>query len=108
MNPGKLDRRLTILARNETRGTAGGLAIAYAEEDTVWAELVESGGQESRSSDALRGVVSATFRIRYRPSLTSQHRVIYDGLTYDILSKPIEEDRRRYQLLKCQSVEGRA
>lgn len=103
---GKLDRRITIQARTTTRGTAGSAVVSYADEATIWAERVDLTGGKLRASAALRADASQVFRIRYRPTLTEQHRIRYNGRSYDILQID-EEGRREGMLVQARFVEGK-
>lgn len=103
MNPGKLDRRITIQARTTTRGASGGVVVSFADDATVWAQKVDSNGREMQAAGALRAEAELVLRIRYRSTLTTQHRIYYGGQYYDILQIN-EEGRRASQLLQARTV----
>lgn len=107
MNPGKLDRRLTIQARTLTRDAAGGAVPSYADVDTVWAQKVETTGRESRIANQLRADTTIVFRIRYYADLTEQHRLLFEGRYYDV-TQINEENRRETQLVQARTVEAAA
>jgi SPP1 family predicted phage head-tail adaptor len=106
-NPGLLDRKLTIQVKTVTRGSAGGVAEAWADLATVWAQLVSTTGREFRASGSLRAETTHAFRIRHRSDLTTQHRIVYGGVAHDIV-QIAEEGRRDSMLIQAQATEGRA
>lgn len=107
MNIGRLDRKVTLQSPTETIGASGGVAVAYADEATVAAQKVETTGRESRGAGALRAETDAAFRVRYRSTLTTKYRMVYESKNYDILSIA-EEGRRESQLIQARFTEGAA
>jgi len=107
MNPGKLDRRITLQSLEVARGNAGGVSESWTEVDTVWAEKVEQSTREFRSAVALRSEVNRMFRIRYRTDITAKHRVLFDGRIHEIVGDPTEENFKEFLLLACNYTEGR-
>lgn len=105
VNAGRLDRRITIQSLATTRGTSGGVAKTYTDEATIWAEKVETTGREFRAAGSLRAETTIAFRIRYRSSLTEQHRIYFGGKYYDILQIN-EEGRQESQLIQARTVEA--
>jgi SPP1 family predicted phage head-tail adaptor len=108
-NPGRLDRRLAIQARTSTRDDQGSPLVAFATERTVWAEKVEMNSSEARSAGALRAETTLLLRIRYLSSLTSQHRLYFEGKYYDVNGDPIEDTsqgRREAMFVQGKYTEG--
>lgn len=106
MNPGKMDRRVSIQALTVTRGAAGGAVETYSLLDTVWAERIEEGAREFRSGGALHAEATTLFRIRYRSDVTTKHRLVSGGRFFDILAAT-EEGRSKTVLLQTKYTEGR-
>lgn len=111
INPGRLDRRITIQEATESQGTAGGVVQAWADVSTVWAEVLEQGTREFRAAGAWRSEVTRGFRVRYgaAPTLTAKHRILYNGRLHDIAGEPTEEverGRKAYLLIPCKYTEG--
>ncbi len=85
MESGKLDRRVTIQRRIETQNEYGEAVITYADEVTVWAEVLPLSGRELFLAAQTVPEAQLKINIRWRPELTERHRIFYDGLVWDIL-----------------------
>ncbi len=111
MNPGLLDRRVVIQSRTESRDDEGSAVVTFAEEATIWAQKVELNSREARSAGSLRAGTTLLLRIRYRASLTAQHRLYFEGKYYDVNGDPIEDTslgRREAMLVQGRYTEGAA
>lgn len=107
MNPGKLDRRITIQELTVTRGDSGCVIEGWSELDTVWAEKIEEGSREFRSAGALHAEMTRLFRIRHRSDITTKHRISFGGRLHDILGTvPDDNGRSNYMLLPAKYTEG--
>lgn len=106
INPGKMDRRIVIQVKTTTRGAAGGTVVAWADERVVWAEKVSETSTEGRRMLALRAEATVIFRIRYLSTLTTRHRIYFEGQYHDILGDPVEEGRREMMLVTAKRVEA--
>jgi len=92
MNPGRMDRKITIEKVTETRSSSGQVTKTWSTFASVWAEKIDSGSREFFN----RGAVAETatvFKIYYLNGLTQKHRVKYNNEYYDI--KSIKELGRR-------------
>ena len=107
MNPGSLDRRITLEAPVTTRGESGGVMVNFTAGLTRWAQKLESTGREFRAVGAVHAETTIAFRIRYVTGLTTQHRLTYEGRFYDILQIN-EEGRKTFQLIQARTTEGAA
>lgn len=106
MNPGKLDRRLTIQVRTPSKDAAGGRVEGWADAFQCWGENVRQISAESIVADADRAIESCQFRIRYKAGITSgTHRLLYQLKFYDILGIT-EEGRRDSLLLTCRATQS--
>lgn len=93
MRSGRLDRRLTIQAVTETRGSAGDVVETWADVATVWAEKMDEKGREYFAAAQVTAERPTRFTIRWRSGLTAKHRVVCEGVTYDV--QAIDEIGRR-------------
>lgn len=89
MKAGNLNRRILIQKRTQVQDEAGQPIDAWVDVVKVWAWVkTQSGMAVARQSTAQDGVAmsvnSYSFRIRYRPSVTDDMRVVYGGLNFDI------------------------
>lgn len=107
MNPGKLDRRITIQAPTFTRDALGGANTTYSDYRTVWAQKQDVGGTEVASGEALRSSATTIFTVYFINELTTAHRILYGGIAHNILAIR-ELGRREYQEITCQVMEGGA
>lgn len=106
MNPGKMDRRVTIQARTAAKDGAGGREDAWFDLYLCWAEIVTSKAAEAITADADRASEDRQFRIRYKAGLTSgNHRLLYQLKFYDITGI-VEEGRRDRLLLTCRALQA--
>jgi SPP1 family predicted phage head-tail adaptor len=99
MNPGRLDRRITLQQLTPTRDEIGSVIEAWENQYVLWAEIPKQNGNESLIADADRASESRQFRIRYRAGISpNAHRVSYQDKTYDIRHIG-EEGRQNYLLI---------
>ncbi len=86
MQPGRLDRLVTLQSRTLAAASAYGEKLAsYSTLAQVWAERRDVSGREYFAAGQLHAEASAAFRIRYRSGLTPIHRIVDDGVIYDVL-----------------------
>lgn len=85
MKSGKLDRRITIQNRVETQNTLGEAVISYTTFAQVWAEVVPLRGREYFTAAQTIPEAQLRIRIRYMTGVTEKHRIVYEGVNYDIL-----------------------
>lgn len=106
MNPGKLNRRLTVQARTMTQDDAGGREEAWVDSFDCWGELVTRKQGEAIKADSDRNEDTSTFRIRYKAGLTSgTHRILYQLRFYDILGI-VEEGIKTSLLVECRAIQS--
>jgi SPP1 family predicted phage head-tail adaptor len=86
MNFSKMDRRLTILNYAPTAGSMGGVAEAWIEGDTVWAEQRVQPGREVLASGQVNAPQAAIFFLRWRSDIGAKDRVRCEGIEYDVSS----------------------
>jgi len=87
MKAGDLDRRITIEDQTITNSDSGEEIITWLPLITVWARKIEAKGAERFAGQELFGSAVKTFQIRwsiFSSQITTKHRLIYDGRTYDI------------------------
>lgn len=95
MRAGKLDRRLTIRRFMETgRNAYNEPIVEWADVATVWAQQRPDRGSERFAAAQVAGTSVMTFHIRYRPDVSVQDRLLYEGREYEIIAPPRELGRR--------------
>ena len=106
MNPGKMDRRVTIQTRTLTKDTTGARVETWVDSFNVWAELVSNGSTEGVTADTDRETTDRQFRIRHKASLaTGTHRLLYQLRFYDITGIA-EEGRQDRMVLTCRTIQA--
>lgn len=83
---GKLDRRIALQEKTASKDALGGLTESWVTIANVWAQYLTGGGSERFSSAQIYAETQARFRIRWMASITPEHRIVYDGKEWDILS----------------------
>ena len=89
MNPGELRHRIYFRTPIEGRDANNGEAVLiWLDSDEVWAKVEhqEVGSGERMLQDKLTPMTTANITLRYYANITSQMRVVFDGLEYKILS----------------------
>lgn len=104
MHAGRLNRRVTLQARTLSAADAYGEKTAtFTELATVWGERVDTSRREFFAAGQKHAEATAIFRIRYRSDLTAIHRIVCEGVTYDVLT-PAEIGLREGLELQCKAV----
>lgn len=102
MHAGRLDRRITLLARTVSGRTAyGAPAETWTVLDTVSAMVRQSTGSEADRAERTVGMAPAEFTIRHRRDLdiNAGVRVRYDNREYDITSVAMSDARQDRMVL---------
>lgn len=103
MQPGALDRRVTIQQATTTQDIYGEPIETWATIATVWAKQSDIRGRERFTSETELAVRTATFRIYWMDGIDEKMRLIdADGTVYEI--EGIAGDKRQNWLeLSCEA-----
>ncbi len=71
---------------------------------TRWAEPMDSGGSESWRGQQVQTESKFKFKIRYFKDVKAQHRVIFLGSRYEIVSIGPDEVKRSQMILECKAL----
>lgn len=104
MNPGRLDCRIQLQSPTSTTGASGAVSESWTSRGYVWAAYMPQTGTERFQSMQETGLALATFRIRWMSGADETWRVQHDGRTWELIAPPVEQGRRSYLDLVCQSV----
>jgi len=104
MQAGSLNQRVTLERYTSTTDEWGSPIEAWAPLFTCWAAVEPLTGREYFAADAAQSEVTARIRMRYRPGITSQDRVIHDGKTYNIVTVIDVRSEHRELVLMCKRV----
>ena len=104
MKAGQLDQRVTVERFSRTEDELGQPIEAWAPLFTCWAEVSPLVGREFIAAQAAQSEVTARIRMRFRPWMTAEDRVIHNGTTYNIVSLIDVRSDHRELVLMCKAV----
>ncbi|MEO0729320.1 MAG: phage head closure protein [Pseudomonadota bacterium] len=93
---GALRHRLRLEAPVRTSTEGGAATETWVEVATLFASLVPRAGRESFEAHAHRGEHVFDVRFRYRPTVTTDMRLVLGDRIFNILSVADEGERRRW------------
>ena len=85
MEPGRLDRRITLLSRGTNTDDWNQRGTTYSSFATVWAHVSDPGTREREEADQRVTVRTKVFTIRYRSDVNTLTRISYDSDNYDVI-----------------------
>ena len=85
MKAGQLDQRISVERFTRTEDELGQPIEAWAHLFDCWAAVEPLTGREYLAAQAAVSEVTARIRMRFRPWMTAEDRVIHDGTTYNIV-----------------------
>ena len=104
MKTGQLDQRISVERLSGGVDELGQpLPDTWAPLFTCWAAVEPLAGREYLAAAALVSEVTARIRMRYRPWMTSQDRVIHNGAVYQIQSVIDVRSENRELHLMCKA-----
>lgn len=85
LRAGSLNRRVHIERPEVLRNPSGQVrVVGWERVATVWANIRVANGKEHIASGAEISPLQASFRIRWRAGVTTEMRLIYAGIAYEI------------------------
>ncbi len=104
IDPGRLDRRVSLQYPIESSDAVGGIATAWFEVAEVWAAKRPLSGARLFAAEMKNALDLTVFRIRHRTDVASFWRLVHGDDVYEIVP-PVEELGRRHFLdLTCRAV----
>ena len=105
MKAGQLDQRVTVERLQGGVDELGQpLPDTWAPLFTCWAAVEPLVGREYLAAQAAVSEVTAKIRMRFRPWMTAEDRVIHDGTIYNIVSVIDVRSGGRELVLMCKAV----
>lgn len=104
MKAGQLDQRVTVARYTSTQDELGQPIESWAPLFTCWAAVEPLTGREYLAAQAAVSEVTARIRMRFRPWMTAEDRVIHNGTTYNIVSLIDVRSDHRELVLMCKAV----
>ncbi len=84
MQAGNLDQRITLQARAAGQDAVGQSHATWLDVATVWAQVHAVRGREFFAAAQTQQEQTVKVRIRYRPGVTTDMRLVWDGRPHDI------------------------
>jgi SPP1 family predicted phage head-tail adaptor len=98
---GLLDRRVRIEAPGTAQGPDGAPIETWTPVATVWAHLRDASGREYLAAGATQNSALTQIRIRYRPDIEPEMRVLHGAIVYNV-EAVLGQDQDRVELtLMC-------
>lgn len=104
MKAGQLDQRISVERFTRTEDELGQPIESWAPLFTCWAAVEPLTGREYLAAQAAVSEVTARIRMRFRPWMTAEDRVIHNGTTYNIVSLIDVRSGHRELVLMCKAV----
>ena len=104
MKAGQLDQRVTVERYTSTEDELGQPIESWAPLFTCWAAVEPLTGREYLAAQAAVSEVTARIRMRFRPWMTAEDRVIHNGTIYQIESLIDVRSDHRELVLMCKAV----
>jgi SPP1 family predicted phage head-tail adaptor len=96
---GMLNERVTIQAPTEIRSPMGEVTLSWASDGTVWAYVEGLSSRDILQAQQANVVATHKIIIRYRASVTVQHRIVWRGKTLEIASVTERQHRTMMEML---------
>ena len=104
IDPGRLDRRITLSEFTATRDSVGGVVTSWDDVATVWATKVPQGGGRLYAAEAKHYEQTLLYRIRHRTDVAPGWRLTHGDDVFEITN--VEELGRRHFLeLSCRAID---
>ena len=105
MKAGQLDQRISVERLQGGFDELGQpLPDNWAHLFDCWAEVSPLVGREFIAAQAAQSEVTARIRMRFRPWMTAEDRVIHNGTTYGIVSVIDVRSENRELVLMCKAL----
>lgn len=104
MQAGRLRHRLQLQQLQAVQDTDDGtVAEAWADVDTVWAEIVPLSGRELMAAASVQASVNTRITIRWREGVVPTMRGLHQGEIFNIKAVLPDPTLRRWLTLMCES-----
>lgn len=104
INPGRLDRRISLRYPLATRDEMGASVEQWVESATVWGGWVQRNSREFIAALARNAETTGVLRIRHRTDVQATWRLVSGDDLFALSGDPIEEGRREYILLAVRAL----
>lgn len=95
-----------VTVQNKVAGKGFGETTKFKDVATVWASVTFTKGMKAMHEGALDAYDTVMIRMRYNDFTTRDSLLIYDGITYQILSFHADKQENEIQITACELVQG--
>lgn len=107
MNPGELNRKVTIQGIPAGIDGEGNKLNDYEDKFSPWAKINQVTASDVDGQGEIKRVISTEITIRYDARLTNSDRIVYDGHVYEQIGPAIDIGQKKsYLLLTCREITG--
>lgn len=100
--PSDFNRRITLTSYDFSQGDAGGVSAVEAESFDTWAKWELKGGGMSLNQAQMMADASAQATIRYRPQVTENWNIVYEGQVYRVDKIVYDSPNdKRFMIIDC-------
>lgn len=85
MTAGRRDKRVQVLKRVETRGSAGDVLTTYVPRCKVWGEVLARTGRERISAQQEVAAWDVKVRVLFNPAITHTDKIVLNSVRYDVV-----------------------
>lgn len=103
---GELNRRIKVEQLIEERDSFGGVVGEWIQTGMVWAKVEQMMGGEGIDDNQVKATQKYRFVIRFYPSLSPKHRIVYMDKVFEIISVRDIVDRHRFTEIICKEVKN--
>lgn len=106
MDPGRLDKRITIQSRSSSLDAYGQQVNTWSTVLECWANIRPMGGSERLQALAMESQLSHTVAIRYNPlvmppTTADAYRVLYGSRLFNIVAVRNLDEANHWLILDC-------
>ena len=107
MNPGKLNQRITFLAKSTAKNAANHSVNEWVEGISTWASLKPINASEHMSGGSELGDVRYQLKFRYRTDVLATMRIKQGNRIFEITAPPLNEhEASRFLICECMELLG--
>lgn len=105
MDPGKLNRIITIEQKTASTDAYGGQSFSWSTFATVWAAVQPLKGRELIAAQAAQSEITSRFVIRYLSGVSADMRIVYGGRYFNITAViDIDDAHREMHLMASEGL----
>lgn len=108
MRAGRLNKRIVVQQKTPAIDEFEGTVYGWSTFATAWARVVHLKGRELVAAQAAKSEITTKFNLRYMAGLSSEMRILYNGVAYDIefIDDVDEAHRELWIMAKAGRSEG--